>query len=77
METEWEGHITGLFEGYHGGRVYELSDGKRWRQEDRTSEFVYREAPRARLLWCQSTGTRYLDVAGTSGVARVVPDRGG
>jgi hypothetical protein len=30
METEWEGHIVGIFEGYAGGRIYELSDGRRW-----------------------------------------------
>lgn len=36
METVWEGRIAGIFEGYQGGRAYELSDGSRWRQEDRT-----------------------------------------
>ncbi len=76
METEWEGHVVGVFKGYYGGRVYELSDGRRWRQEDRTAEYVYREAPKARLLWNQGTGTRYLDVDGTSNVVIVVLDRG-
>ena len=76
METEWEGYVPGIFEGYAGGRVYELSDGSRWRQESRTSEYVYREQPKARLLWNQSTGTRYLDVEGTSGVVEVKEDRG-
>ena len=36
METEWEGRIAGIFEGYDGGRVYELTDGRRWRQESNT-----------------------------------------
>jgi hypothetical protein len=76
METEWEGHIVGIFEGYAGGVVFELSDGRRWRQESNTSEYVYREQPRARLIWNQSTGTRYLDVEGTSSVVIVVPDSG-
>ncbi|WP_406699716.1 hypothetical protein V5E97_12740 [Singulisphaera sp. Ch08] len=43
METIWEGHIAGRFEGYEGGRIYELTDGSRWRQVDRTKEHVYRE----------------------------------
>ena len=76
METEWEGHIAGLFAGYRGGRVYELSDGRLWRQEDRMAEYVYREAPRARLVWCQSTGTRYLAAEGTSNVFEVKENRG-
>jgi hypothetical protein len=29
METEWEGHFTGIFEGDSPNRVYELSDGRR------------------------------------------------
>ncbi len=75
MNTEWEGHIPGIFEGYAGGRVYELSVGRRWRQGSNTSEYVYREGPKARLIWNHSTGTRYLDVDGTSSVVIVVPDR--
>jgi hypothetical protein len=76
METEWEGHIAGIFEGSAGGRVLELSDGRRWSQDSNTSEYVYRETPKARLIWNQSTGTRYLDVEGTSSVVIVVPERG-
>jgi hypothetical protein len=76
METEWEGRIVGIFKGYAGGRVFEHSDGRRWRQESNTSEDVYRESPKARLLWNQRTGTRYLDVEGTSSVVQVVPERG-
>jgi hypothetical protein len=76
METEWEGHVVGVFEGYAGGRIFELSDGRRWRQESNTRENVYREAPKARLLWNQSIGTRYLDVEGTSNVVEVKEDRG-
>jgi len=66
MQTEWEGRIAGVFEGYAGGHIYQLSDGRRWRQETPASEYVYRENPKARLLWDQSTGTRYLDVEGAS-----------
>jgi hypothetical protein len=76
METEWEGRIVGIFEGYAGGRVFQLSDGRRLRQECNTSEYVYREHPKALLIWDQSTGTRYLDVEGTSNVVIVLPDRG-
>jgi hypothetical protein len=76
MEMIWEGQITGVFEGYRGGRVHVLSDGSRWRQEDRTDEYVYRERPKARLLRDRGTGMTYLDVEGTSGVVLVVPDRG-
>jgi len=43
---------------YAGGRVFELSDGRRWRQESNTREYVYREQPKARLLWNQSNATR-------------------
>lgn len=76
METEWEGHVAGIFEGYAGGRVFELSDGRRWRQESNTREYVSRERPKARLLWNQSTSTRYLDVEGTSSVVEDREDRG-
>jgi hypothetical protein len=76
MDPEWEGHIVGIFEGYAGGHVFELSDGRRWRQESNTSEYVYREQPKARLLWNQSIGTRYLDVEGTSSVVEGKKDRG-
>ena len=57
-ETEWEGQIVGPFEGYDGGRVYELTNGTRWRQDDRTEEHVYRKRAKAKPLWEQSTGTR-------------------
>ena len=76
MDTTWEGRIAGIFEGYAGGRVYELSDGTRWRQEDRAAEYVYRENARATLRWEQSIGCWWLDVEGTSGVVRVMPERG-
>jgi hypothetical protein len=76
MENHWDGFIDGVFEGYLGGRIHVLSDGSRWRQEDRTSEYVYRERPKAKLLWNQSTGRMYLDVEGTSSVVLVVKDTG-
>ena len=76
MDTIWEGIIPGIFEGYRGGRVYELSDGSCWRQECNTSEYVYREQPKARLLWNQSIGKMHLDVEGTSSVVWVTKDRG-
>jgi hypothetical protein len=75
-ETEWVGRIAGVFEGYRSGRVFQLSDGRRWRQESQSSEYAYRESPAARLLWNRSTGMRFLDVEGTSGVVNVVPDSG-
>ena len=42
MVTEpiWEGHLTGLFEGYAFDRLYELSDGSNWRQIGETREYV-------------------------------------
>jgi hypothetical protein len=76
METEWEGHVAGIFEGYAPNRVVELSDGRRWKQETNTREYVYRERPKVRLLWSQSLGVRYLDVEGTSNVVQVKEDRG-
>jgi hypothetical protein len=76
VETTWEGHIAGVFEGYASGRVHELSDGSRWRQEDRTREYVYRERPKARLLRDRGIGKTHLDVEGTSSVVEVVPDAG-
>jgi hypothetical protein len=75
MDTIWEGHVAGVFEGYATGRVHELSDGSRWRQEGRNDEYVYREKPKARLLR-DSTGRSFLDVEGTSSVVLVVPYRG-
>ena len=75
MRTIWEGRVVGIFEGYAAGRVYELSDGSRWRQEDRRSEYVYREQPKAKLFGDQEISAYYLDVEGTSGIVRVVPDR--
>jgi hypothetical protein len=50
MQLIRERRIDGIFEGYRGGRVYRLADGSRWRQEDATSEYAYRERPKARLL---------------------------
>lgn len=76
MDTRWEGTIPGIFEGYAAGRVYELSDGSRWRQEDPTAEYVYRDRPKARLLWNQSIAKMYLDVEGTSAIVWVRKDRG-
>lgn len=76
MEITCEGWVAGHIEGYRGGRVYELSDGSCWRQEDRTSEYIYRERPKARLLRDPGIGLTYLDVEGTSGVVHVVPDSG-
>jgi hypothetical protein len=76
METRFEGHIDGVFEGYEGGRVHVLSDGSRWRQDDTVKEYVYRERPRAKLLWEQSLGQWFLDVEGTSHTVSVVRDSG-
>lgn len=76
MEPTWEGHIAGEFHGYEGGRVYELTDGSRWRQDDRTKEYVFRERAKAKLIWNQSIGTMYLDVEGTSAIVRVVKSTG-
>src|SRR4051812_47895060 len=76
MEVVWEGRTAGVFRGYRGGRVHELSDGTRWLQESRTEEYVYRERPKVRLRRDRGTGIRYLDVEGTSAVGEVVPDSG-
>jgi hypothetical protein len=50
MDTLWTGRLLGTFHGYKPGRVYHLSDGGTWRQEDLTDEPVYRDYPTARLL---------------------------
>jgi hypothetical protein len=71
MDTVWRGRLLGTFHGYKAGRVYELSDGSRWQQDDLTDEPVYRDDPAVRLLSDRSTGTIYLDVEGTSAVVRV------
>jgi hypothetical protein len=62
---------VGTFFGYKPGRIYELSDGSKWTQEDLTDEPVYRDDPTARLLFSGSIGAIYLDVEGTSAVVRV------
>lgn len=72
MDTTWEGRLVGTFYGYKGGRVYQLSDGSKWQQEDNTDEPVYREEPTARLLSRHDTDTTYLDVEGTSAMVRVL-----
>ncbi len=76
METIWEGHLTGTFQGYAYDRLFALSDGSKWRQACKTSEYVYREQPAARLVREPSTGQVYLDVTGTSARALVERDRG-
>lgn len=78
METEpiWEGHLTGVFEGYAYDRLFALSDGSNWRQACTTREYVYREQPAARLVREASTGRIYLDVEGTSAIVLVERDRG-
>ena len=71
MDIIWSGHLVGTFHGYKPGRVYELSDGSKWTQEDLTDEPVYRDDPTARLLSNRSNGAIYLDVEGTSAIVRV------
>jgi hypothetical protein len=71
MDTLWSGRLIGTFLGYKSGRVFGLSDGSSWRQEDLTDEPLYRDDPAAWLLSDRSTGTIYLDVEGTSAVVRV------
>ena len=73
MDKIWQGRLVGTFYGYKGGRVYQLSDGSRWQQEDLTDEPVYREEPTAKLIMKQDTDTVYLDVEGTSSRVRVLP----
>jgi hypothetical protein len=38
--------------------------------ESSTAEYVYRECPKARLIWDQSIGQVSLDVEGTSGIVK-------
>jgi hypothetical protein len=71
MDTIWEGRIAETFHGYKAGRVYELADGSRWKQEDATDEPVYREFPKARILYAKSVNRYYLDVDGTSATVHV------
>ncbi len=74
MELRFEGRLTGEFVGYAQGRVYELSNGEKWRQEDRTDEPCWRDRPKVWLYWSQSLGSWHLDVEGTSATVRVVPN---
>ena len=76
IETIWEGHLTGTFEGYAYDRLFALSDGTRWRHASTTREYVYREHPAARLVREPSTGRVYLDVEGTSASVLVERARG-
>ena len=71
MDIIWSGHLVGTFHGYKPGRVYELSDGSKWTQEDLTDEPVYRDEQTVRLLSNRSVGVIYLDVEGTSAIVRV------
>jgi endonuclease YncB( thermonuclease family) len=71
MDIIWSGHLVGTFHGYKPDRIYGLSDGSKWTQEDLTDEPVYRDDPPARLLFSGSSGAIYLDVEGTSAVVRV------
>lgn len=64
--------MVGTFYGYKCGRVYLLSDGSKWFQDDLTDEPVYREEPTARLLSRHEVDTIYLDVEGTSAMVRVL-----
>jgi hypothetical protein len=76
MRVIREGHLSGDFHGYKGGRVYELSGGSRWCQQDNTDEPVYRERPKARLLEEAAIGKTWRDVDGTSAIVWDEPDRG-
>ena len=71
MDIIWLGHLVGTFHGYKPCRIYELSDGSKWTQEDLTDEPVYRDDPTARLLFSGSSGAIFLDVEGTSAIVRV------
>ena len=72
MTVVKESNIIGDFLGYGCGRVYRLADGSVWTQEGPTDEPCWRESPRCRIFFNQSTNQHYLDVDGTSGVAEVV-----
>jgi hypothetical protein len=61
MNIIWSGRLVGSFHGYKPGRIYELSDGSKWTQEDLTDEPVYREDPTARLLSNGSIASIYRD----------------
>jgi hypothetical protein len=71
MDIIWSGHLVGTFDGYKPRRIYELSDGSKWTQEDLTDEPVYRHDPTAKLLFSGSSAAIFLDVEGTSAIVRV------
>jgi hypothetical protein len=73
MDTMWSGWLVGTFHGYKSGRVYMLSDGSKWKQEDFTDEPAYCDDPAARLHCNRKTGTIFLDVEGTTAMVRVRP----
>ncbi len=72
MRVVRESQIDGTFDGYRRGNVYRLIDGSSWVQTGPEVEFLRKEGPLAWLLANESGGF-FLDVAGTSGVARVRP----
>lgn len=72
MDKIWNGYLVGTFYGYKSGRVYRLSDGTKWQQDDLTDEPVYREDPPVRLIFRHDVNLTYLDVEGTSAIVRVL-----
>jgi|GEM_PF-694091 len=72
MDRLWQGRLVGTFLGFGYGRIYQLDDGSRWQQDSRTDEPSYRDDPEARLLFNRDTGSVFLEVVGTSSVARVL-----
>jgi hypothetical protein len=73
MKTIWRGRVRGEFHGSLIHRVYVLSDGSWWRQEDSTSEIVRRRTdPKAKLL-AGDDGRIFLDVECAALSVWVVP----
>lgn len=66
--------MIGEFLGYSPGRVFELSNGEKWQQEDHTDEPCWQDPPKAWLYWSQSLGSWHLDIKVTSATVRVAKD---
>lgn len=73
MDTVWQVVLAGTFYGFKPDRVFELSDGSRWRQEDGIDVPSYSEWPPVKLLTKPVSGVIHMAVGEATAMMRVVP----
>lgn len=64
MQIYIDSNISGVFEGWDGGKVYELDDGSKWELASYTYSYSYSYRPKA-VVW-QDGGRYFLDVESMS-----------